>query len=118
MVELPYGRVPYPLDLGRRPALIVEPRPLSEPPPLPRLLSDALDQPLGCPPVERRLRRGDRLTVIVSDVTRAEPRRAFLEALRPRVPPDVAWTIAIATGTHGPCGTAQLDLPDDLLRTS
>jgi lactate racemase len=118
MVELPYGRVPYPLDLGSRPAVIVEPPRLSEPRALSVLLDEALAAPLGRPPVERLLRRGDRLTVIVSDVTRDEPRRAFLEALRPRIPAGVTWTIAIATGTHGPCGIERLDLPEDLVRAA
>jgi len=55
-----------------------------------------------------------RVTVIVSDATRTEPRTEFLEALRRRLP-SVQWTIAIATGTHGPSGVASLRLPPHLL---
>ncbi len=61
------------------------------------------------------MRAGARVTVIVSDATRTEPRSAFLEHLRARLPA-VAWTIAIATGTHGPASLAALDLPPHLLR--
>ena len=61
------------------------------------------------------MRAGARVTVIVSDATRAEPRAAFLEHLRARLPA-VAWTIAIATGTHGAAPLAALDLPPHLLR--
>lgn len=118
MLELPYGRVPYPLDLGSRPVTVVEAQRLSEPRPLATLLDEALSAPLHRPPLERLLRPGDRLTLIVSDATRNEPRRAFLEALRPRIPADVRWTIAIATGTHGPCGIEHLDLPPDLVRAA
>ena len=56
-----------------------------------------------------------RVTVVVSDATRAEPRAAFLDALRERLPA-VRWTIAIATGTHGPARLAELGLPAWALR--
>jgi len=98
MVSLPYGRVPYPLDLGGREATILE---LPTPPPacaLRPLLDAALDAPIDLAPIERLVKSGGRVTVIVSDTTRTEPRGAFLAALRARLP-DRRWTLAIATGT-------------------
>jgi nickel-dependent lactate racemase len=62
------------------------------------------------------VRPRDRVTIIVSDTTRREPRADFLAALRTRIT-DVRWTLAIATGTHGPVGRdalAQLGLPREL----
>src|SRR5205823_12754576 len=53
---------------------------------------------------------GRRVTVAVSDATRAEPRAAFLDALRRHLS-GVEWTIAIATGTHGPADVDRLGLP-------
>jgi nickel-dependent lactate racemase len=47
------------------------------------------------------------VTVIISDATRAEPRAAFLAGLRRHLP-EVRWTVAIATGTHGPSGLTGL----------
>lgn len=113
MLELPYGRVPYPLDLAGRAARILEPPELSVPPRLADLLATTLARPIGRPPLPTLARPGARVTVAVSDTTRAEPRAAFLRALRDALP-GVRWTLAIATGTHGPTDLTALDLPDDL----
>lgn len=115
MVELPYGRVPYLLDLGARRALIVSATERPSPPPLASLLEAALDAPVGRSRLEQLVRAGTKVTVIVSDATRIEPRAAFLEHLRARLPA-VAWTLAIATGTHGPSDLEALGVPDHLRR--
>ncbi len=114
MVVLPYGRVPYPLHLGDRPFVVVEPPKLPEPAPLETLIDQALDSPIGRPRLEQLAPAGTAVTVIVSDGTRKEPRAMFLAALRRRLP-GVRWTIAIATGTHGPAGIASLGIPPHLL---
>jgi nickel-dependent lactate racemase len=115
VVDLPYGRRPYRLDLGARAATVVEP-PARPPPraPIERLLTDALDAPIASPRLEARVRAGDRVTVVVSDATRAEPRAELLAAVRARLP-EVRLTVAIATGTHGPCGVERLGIPPALL---
>lgn len=114
MVELPYGRTPCRVDLDGRRVTVVEARRLAPPRPLPALLDEALSAPIGQRPVEELVHRGERVTVVVSDTSRDEPRAALIEALRTRVP-SVTWTIAIATGTHGPCDVAALALPAALL---
>lgn len=114
MVELPYGRVPYPLDLGGRDAALVVPAERPSPQPLGALIDAALESPIGRPRLEAMVARGARVTVIVSDPTRNEPRAAFLQAVRTRLPA-VRWTVAIATGTHGPARLDALGLPADLL---
>lgn len=108
--ELPYGRVPYRLDLADRDATEVAPAPRSPPRPLPELLDGALAAPIGRPALSSLVSAGDRITVIVSDATRDEPRAEFLAALRRHLPA-VRWTIAIATGTHGPSPLGPLGLP-------
>jgi len=115
VIELPYGRVPYLLDLGDRRATVVSAPECASPPPLPPLLTAALDAPIGRPRIEQLVRASARVTVIISDATRTEPRAAFLEHLRARLPA-VAWTIAVATGTHGPTSLADLELPPHLVR--
>ena len=111
MVELPYGHAPYRLDLTGRDATVIEPRPLPPPPALTALLDAALAAPIGRPALAALVSAGSRVTVIVSDATRTEPRSELLEALRRHLPA-VRWTIAIATGTHGPSPLAPLGLPD------
>jgi nickel-dependent lactate racemase len=108
-VVLPYGRTPRRLRVGAD-AVVVEARgPVGPAPAVTPLLEAALDAPIGTPRMEALVRPGDRVTVIVSDATRAEPRDALLAAVRARLP-DVRLTVAIATGTHGRCGVARLDL--------
>ena len=111
MLALPYGRVPYPLDLRGREARVLEPTTLPPPRSVEDLLEEALLHPIGRAPSSTMVGRGSRVTVIVSDLTRDEPRPAFLAVLRRHLP-DVRWTIAIATGTHGPVGDlSKLGLP-------
>ncbi|MBA2545070.1 MAG: DUF2088 domain-containing protein [Deltaproteobacteria bacterium] len=114
MVLLPYGRAPYPLDLGDRAATIVELPPPPPRVPLRPLLDAALEEPVDRLRLEDLSRPGDHITVIVSDVTRNEPRSEFLAAVRARLP-GRRWTLAIATGTHGPCGVEALGIPASLL---
>jgi len=113
VLELPYGRVPYRLDLGGRAASVLEPPPRPSPPPVEDLLAQALRTPIDRPSLRTLANPRARVTVIVSDATRAEPRSQFLAALRAELP-DVRWTIAVATGTHGPASLSALDLPSDV----
>ncbi len=89
-----------------------------EPPVLPsaqsldELLDGALAAPIGA--ALPRFAPSDRVTVIVSDPTRKEPRAAMLAALRRHLAP-ARWTIAVATGTHGPCDVAALGIDEPVL---
>jgi nickel-dependent lactate racemase len=114
MIELPYGRVPYLLDPGPA-ATILELAPFPDPPDLEAMIDQALAAPLGRPALGRLAPPGSRVTVIMSDATRREPRRQFLEALARHLP-GTRWTLAIATGTHGPSPLPPLDLPPALVR--
>ncbi len=79
------------------------PPPRTPAPSIAALCAAALDAPIGSAPLETRARAGDRVTLIVSDRTRDEPRAAFVAAVRARLPA-VRLTVAIACGTHGPSG--------------
>jgi len=113
MIELPYGRAPYLLDLAGREVTVVSPPAMPPPPPVAEVLEAALASPIGGGPLAERVSRGARVTVIISDATRAEPRDELLRALRRHLPA-VRWTVAIATGTHGPSPVEALGLPADL----
>ena len=76
-IDLPYGSHPYPLDLAGRDATVLSPASLADPPPVEVLLDRALDEsPLP------HVAPGARVTVIVSDPTRNEPRAALLGAIQ------------------------------------
>jgi hypothetical protein len=102
MIEVPYGRVPYPLDLGCTATVLELPTP-----PVLRDLPAMIEEDLAAP-------SRDRITVIVSDATRNEPRRLVLEALARHLPA-TRLTSAIATGTP-PSPLPPINLALDLLR--
>jgi len=102
--------MPLRFDTGDRAIEVLHPPVLPPPRPVTVLLDEALS---ANPPA---IAAGARVTVIISDATRSEPREEFLAALRRHLP-EVRWTIAIATGTHGPCDVGQLGLPVELVDT-
>ena len=107
-VDLPYGKHPYPVDLSDdREVRLVLPPALPTPPPLDELLRAATST-MPTASVAR-------VVVIISDPSRHEPREAFVRAVRHRLPSHTALTIAIATGTHGPCRVEDLGLSPDTL---
>src|SRR5689334_16075249 len=109
-VELPYGTRPYAIELGNRDVQLVRPAELPTPPTPDQLLQIALDAPIGGPALV-----GRHVVIIVSDPSRNEPRDAFVTTLRRRLPP-ARFTIAVATGTHGPCRVDELGLSDEARR--
>jgi lactate racemase len=113
-VVLPYGRTPYHLRLRGdvRVAEAASPRGPAED--LGAVLARALDAPIRSARIEARARPGDRVTVVVSDATRTEPRAEMLAAVRTRLA-GVRLTVAVATGTHGPCAVDRLGVPAALL---
>jgi lactate racemase len=110
VLELPYGRAPYRLDLAGRAASILAPPVRPPPRSVDELLADALHAPIGRPALRTFAGPRAHVTVIVSDTTRAEPRTQFLAALAAELP-HARWTVAIATGTHGPTTVAALGIP-------
>lgn len=110
-VEVPYGSAPYAIELAGRNVSILEAASLAPPPRVDVLLRGALDAPVG---VSLDIRSGALISLIVSDTTRNEPRAAFVAAVRERVS-NARWTIAVATGTHGPVDLDDLGLPSELI---
>ncbi len=115
-IELPYGHTPLRLVGPRSHIEVLRAVELAPPRALDQLIDDALAQPISSKTLNDLVQPDGRVTVIVSDSTRDEPRAAFLRAIRSRLPTSVRLTIAIATGTHGPCAIADLGIDDQLLR--
>lgn len=105
-VALPYGSAPYAVEVHGREVQLVEAPPRPAPPLLGGLLEHALEH--------TRL-AGRRITLVISDPSRREPRETFVRSVRHRAP-DVRWTLAVATGTHGPCRLDELGLSPTSLR--
>src|SRR5687767_13720948 len=114
LIELPYGRSPSQHELSRDAVDVTAPTLTTLSRGVDAMSEDALRAPIGTGRLDALVRAGNRVTVIVSDHTRAEPRAAFLAALRSHLP-KVRLTVAIATGTHGRCSIENLGIPEALL---
>ncbi len=109
-IELPYGSRPLPVRVAAE-TVVVDLPPVPAGRPVEEVLPLALDAPIESPRLETLARPGDRVTVIVSDATRDEPRGALLDAVRERLPAGVRLTVAVANGTHAPGDFGALGLP-------
>lgn len=116
-VSVPYGSRPLDFHVPEDRPVAILALPALPPPesPVRRYLDAALDDPIGGPPLSS-VPPGGRVTLVISDATRAEPRADFIAAVRARLPLDVRLTLAIATGTHGPTQIEALGVPQALLR--
>lgn len=114
-VALGYGRhplevsVPADAQILRAPSAPAATRPLAE------LCADALAHPVAAQRLRGRIRRDARLTIIVSDTTREEPRAALVCAVLDEIGERVTLRIAVANGTHAPGPIDALGLPADVL---
>ncbi|TLN09854.1 nickel-dependent lactate racemase, partial [bacterium] len=75
-------------------------------------LADALNHPIGTPPLRELVGPGDRVGIIVNDMTRATPNPAILNAILRHlafVPPDQI-RLLIALGTHRAMTPSELDV--------
>ncbi len=109
-VTLAYGTTGLPVDFGR-PVDVIEPaaRQVVEHPEV--ALRDALRQPIGSRPLRELAAPGDRVAIVISDVTRPAPNRAMVRALLHEladVPPE-RIVLLIATGLHRPCTRQEIE---------
>lgn len=74
---------------------------------------DALQRPVGCPPLAALARGRESACVVISDITRPVPNRVILPPLLGTLEmcgiPREKITILVATGTHRPCTAAELE---------
>jgi lactate racemase len=101
-LELDYGRRPRSIEVPEGACVVRAPTPTAAPPPVDHLLAEALDHPIGTPRLETHSAASRRVLVIVSDLTRAEPRPNLVAAALSRLPRTADIRIIVATGTHGP----------------
>jgi len=99
-VSLGWGRSPRDIDVPEGAELLI-------PPPLPAArieaaCAEALASPIGAPRLRGRVPAGTRVTIIVSDDTRDEPRDEMVAAVLREIEVPVDVKIAVAYGTHAP----------------
>jgi nickel-dependent lactate racemase len=82
-----------------------------------RLAQRAIAEPLGSPPLSELVSARSRVTVVVSDATRDEPREELFAAAREAMPQvaDAQITLIVASGTHAP-RDPRTALTDELCR--
>lgn len=113
-ISLAYGKTPLSVRLPDG-SIVVEPPTAPEPPPVADLLESALRAVIHSDSLEQLAAGASRVTIVISDATRAEPRGALLDAVLNRLPASAALTVAIATGTHGPADVEALGIPPGVL---
>jgi nickel-dependent lactate racemase len=113
-MRLPYGQQALQFELATDVAArvtVVEPPHLTRGPEIVDLFEHALaaSNVIG-PGLEQLANGAKRVTVVVSDATRVEPRLVMLDSLVARLPAGCELTLAVACGTHGPTALAALGL--------
>jgi nickel-dependent lactate racemase len=110
-LRLDYGTTGLDVDVPDDRLTVIEPKFRPAVTDVAATLRAALRAPIGRPPLREIVRSGQRVAISVCDITRAQPRRAMLQAIFDELPhlrPDQV-TILIATGTHRANTPAELD---------
>lgn len=112
-IELPYGSSHVQIDVPTRNVLAVaSPKDTEPAEELELLVRKALREPLGMPPFADLLAAGQRLVVLIDDLTRPTPVRQILPILLDELQVEskrADVTILIALGTHRDMTPAEID---------
>ncbi len=110
-VDLPFGREMLPVDVPDNATVLLPSavRPLVD---QPGAVVDALRKPLAGPPLRERIRSGQRVAIVISDITRPVPNQLLLEPVLAELAaagvPDADVTIVNGTGLHRGNSDAEL----------
>jgi lactate racemase len=114
-VSVPYGQGKLSCSIPRQNlGEILEPLPVEAPEAgQAARVAEALDNPIGAPPLEKTVKPSDRVALIVDDLTRPTPLRLILPEVLRRISaagvPAERVRIIIALGTHRPMTTAEIE---------
>jgi nickel-dependent lactate racemase len=102
-VHLAYGEHGLDVELPES-AVVLSPQQVPGLPDASRAVAEAIERPLGTPPFRELVRAGDRIAIVVSDITRPVPNRLLLppvlEAVHNAGVTREAVVIVIGTGMH------------------
>ncbi len=111
MIYLPYGNGHIPYDCGNAHILTSRVGSMSSGRPGLEIVREAMERPIGTPPLNELAKGAARATVIISDHTRPVPSREILppmlEAMR-LGNPNINITLLVATGFHRETTRAEL----------
>lgn len=101
-VSLRYGRGDLQVDILSRHVSVIEPVFVPGLPDEARAFREAVRTPLGARPLREAVGAGDRLAVVIPDITRPLPTARILAWLLEELShvPDAQWTIVNGTGSH------------------
>ncbi len=111
-IDLPYGPRSLPLEVPEHvPLQVLRPNFPQPPADEEAMLDEALDQPIASPPLEAIVRRGQRVALLVDDISRATPTHRILphvlRRLRRAGVPDEDVQVIFALGSHRPMHEAE-----------
>ena len=104
--RVPYGKGEQVVDLpAEHVSQVLLPPVINKPRTVEKLMEEALNRPIGTPVLDQLVKAGDKVVLIVSDITRAWARfDLFLPILVDKLNqlgiPDTDISIIIATGKH------------------
>lgn len=112
-IDLPYGDGFLSFDIPDRfRSEVIRPRTIASSSDAASLIQTALNQPVGTPPLNERIRPGKRIAVIVDDITRETPTHLMLppllDYLRKSGAESEDISIVIALGTHRPMTATEM----------
>ncbi|MBI5282631.1 MAG: nickel-dependent lactate racemase [Candidatus Solibacter usitatus] len=112
-VDFAFGKAGLAFDLPPGPSYrVLEARWAEAVPEPARALDQALDRPIGCPPLADLARGKDSAAISVCDITRPAPNRLTLPPLLQRLEsagiPKDRTTLLIATGLHRPATVSEI----------
>ena len=110
-IKLAYGKQGLTIDLpDHLDVTVVEPAFVAALPDAACALSAALAAPIACSPLAERVKPGDRVGIIFSDITRATPHKLIIPAVLGELThlPTEQITLFCALGTHRPNSDAEL----------
>jgi len=82
MYRVPYGRTALEFELpGKMRARVAESRPAKPLASIEEAINDALNRPVNSPPLKDLARRGDRVCIVFTDITRQSPDHLLVPAL-------------------------------------
>jgi len=111
-VEIPYGDRVQTVEVDRRNlGAVLEPWPTQPCTDVAAEVQQALEHPIGVPPLEKLVQRARRVAIVVDDITRLTPTHQMLPPLLAKLNAtgiaDEQITLVIALGTHRPMTEAE-----------